>query len=52
MANKTVDILFANMLKRFKKWLEKAPTGKFIVEINVNQGGLRGKPKVSITEDV
>ena len=46
-----IDKLFEKMLRRFKEWVEKKPTGKFIIEINVNEGGVRGKPKVSMTED-
>jgi hypothetical protein len=47
-----VDILFTDILKRFRKWLKKVPTGKFIIEINVGQGNIRGRPKITITEDI
>lgn len=46
------DILFLDMKKRFLEWLKKKPTGKFIIEINVGQGSIRGKPKSSITENI
>jgi len=49
---KKLDILFNDVKMRFIKWLEKKPTGSFIVEITVNNGGIRGKPKISITEDI
>ena len=47
-----VDILFSNIIKRFKTWMNKTPTGKFVIEININQGGIIGKPKVTITENM
>lgn len=49
---KMVDILFSNIIKRFKTWMNKTPTGKFVIEININQGGIIGKPKVTITENM
>lgn len=33
------------------KWLENMPTGQFILHVNINEGGIRGKPKMTIIED-
>lgn len=46
-----IDILFKRILERFKNWLEGKPTGKFIIEFNINNGGIRGKPKITKKED-
>lgn len=47
-----VDNLFIKIIKRFKDWLRGKPTGQFVIEINVNQGGVRGIPKISVTDDL
>jgi len=47
-----LDILFIDIVKRFKDWLNKKATGKFIIEININQGGIIGTPKITITENL
>jgi hypothetical protein len=47
-----IDILFKKIVKRLEDWLEKKPTGRFTIEINVNQGGVRGKPKIYTVEDL
>lgn len=46
------DILFSKIKTRFIEWLKKKPTGDFIIKINVGEGGIRGKPKITITDDL
>ena len=47
------DDLFESAKQEFDKWLqENSPTGEFSLIINVNQGGIRGKPKISRKEDL
>jgi len=52
MSKITIDNLFINVIWRFKEWLKSKPTGRFTIEFNVNQGGVRGKPKIKLTEDI
>jgi len=46
-----VNVLMEKIAKKLTEWLEKKPTGRFIVKIEINQGGIRGK-KVGIIEDI
>lgn len=34
------------------EWLEKKPTGTFILTVEVNEGGIRGKPKLTKTQNL
>ena len=47
MTNKTekISLLFRNAQQRFLAWLEHKPTGKFSMDIPVNEGGVRDKPE-------
>lgn len=53
-----IDTLFTNIKKHlissiwFIKWLETKPTGEFIIKVNINQGGIRGRPKITITDNI
>ena len=52
-----IDIIFSQIKKHlvdsvwFTKWLKSKPTGQFVIQINLNQGGVIGKPKVTITDN-
>lgn len=52
-----IDTLFSNIKKHlinsawFIRWLESRPTGEFVIRVNLGQGGIRGKPKISITDN-
>ena len=52
-----IDIIFSQIKKHlvdsawFIKWLSSKPTGQFVIQVNLNQGGIRGKPKITITEN-
>ena len=46
------DNPFIKAQRRFYEWIEKTPTGKFTLDITVGDGGIRGKPKVSMTENI
>lgn len=54
MPDNTEEIhsLFQRVEQRFMAWLLNKPTGKFSVEIPVNQGGIRERPDVGIKEKV
>lgn len=44
---------FEGAKEEFKKWIqENSPTGEFSLTIAVNQGGVRGKPKITRTENL
>lgn len=51
-----LDKLFISIIKHledslwFVKWLSNKPTGQFTIQVNLGQGSVRGKPKISITE--
>ena len=45
-ADKT-EKLFCAIKKDFDEWVKDKPTARIIVEIEVNQGGVRGKHKIS-----
>jgi len=53
-----IDSLLSDIKKHlanslwFVKWLSTKPTGQFIIKVDIGQGSVRGKPKVSITENV
>jgi len=38
------------VIERLSQWLEKKPTGEFSLHIFVNQGGIRERPEIGITE--
>lgn len=57
MANKRMlDKLFISIIKHledslwFVEWLSNKPTGQFTIQVNLGQGSVRGRPKISITE--
>ena len=51
--NKDDNAPFRLAKQEFDKWLqENSPTGEFSLIINVNQGGIRGKPKINRKEDL
>lgn len=52
MKETLIDSLFIEIQKRFLKWLEKKPTGEFSFHININEGGIRDKPNVTIKEKI
>ena len=37
---------------KFESWIKTKPTGKISFGVTVNQGGIRGNPKVIIEEDI
>lgn len=43
---------FENAKNEFEKWLLTCPTGEFSLIIIVNQGGIRGKPKITKKQDL
>ena len=47
-----ISNLFLKAQKDFSAWLAKKPTGEFVMRIFTNQGGIRGKPKITITKDI
>uniref|UniRef100_A0A6M3JUG2 Uncharacterized protein n=1 Tax=viral metagenome TaxID=1070528 RepID=A0A6M3JUG2_9ZZZZ len=47
---KKVTLLFEQVKARCLAWMKDNPTGKFSFEIFVNQGGVRERPQISITE--
>jgi len=47
-----VSIIFLEFKKRLLLWLRTKPTGKASLELTVNEGGIRGLPKISITENL
>ena len=51
-SKKSKDNPFIEVQKRFSEWIESRPTGKFSVEVNVNQGGIRDKLKIIISEKI
>jgi len=52
MKKDIVDKIFAETLKIFLRWLEKKPTGEFLFHINVNEGGVRDRPDITIKEKI
>ena len=52
-----IDLIFSQIKKHlidsvwFIKWLNSKPTGQFVIQINLNQGGVIGKPKIIITDN-
>lgn len=54
MRDETQEIttMFTDFQERFTEWLKHKPTGKFSIEIPVNEGGMRGKPEIGIREKV
>lgn len=53
-----IDTLFTNIKNHlinsawFIRWLESKPSGELIIKVNINQGGIRGRPKIIITENI
>lgn len=47
---KNIDFLFQSAKEKFTEWAEKKPTGTFSIIFNVNEGGVRDKPKIIIAE--
>ena len=52
-----IDLIFSHIKKYlidsawFIKWLSSKPTGQFVIQVNLNQGGVIGKPKIIITDN-
>ena len=44
------DNPFIEIQRKYFAWLKEKPTGKFILEITINQGGIQGRPKTIISE--
>lgn len=57
MQIKKLDIFFIDVVKEalkktyWKEWLRSKPTGKLTIEVNINQGGVQGVPKVTVTDN-
>lgn len=47
-----IDNFFIDIQKRLCQWLDKRPTGEFSVRFNANEGGIRGRPDVTIKEKI
>jgi hypothetical protein len=45
-----IERILKDIQARLLLWLTGKPNGQFMIEINVNEGGVRGRPKVTITE--
>jgi hypothetical protein len=52
MNEKKLDIVINTAKIRLIEWMDKKPSGVFIIQITVNQGGIRGQPKITITEEM
>jgi len=54
VANKPQKIndIFQEARKRFIEWMNEKPTGNFSLKITVNQGGIRGNPKIGVEDEV
>lgn len=51
MDQKVLSIVAA-IHKRLAEWIGSKPTGQFIIQVDANSGGIRGNPKVTITENL
>lgn len=49
--SKPFDV-FEQAKEEFKRWVQESPTGEFSLTVFVNQGGMRGKAKISKKEDL
>jgi len=47
-----IDAVLEKIRVKLTTWLDQKPTGSFTIKLDVNQGGLRGKPKVTTTENL
>ena len=47
-----INNVFQEARKRFLTWIKNAPTGDFKLEVNVRDGGIRGKPKIGIKDEL
>jgi len=45
-----INDIFYEARRRFIKWVNGKPTGKFSMEINVKDGGVRDKPEYGYKE--
>jgi len=43
---------FTAAKRRFEEWISQKPTGTFSLHIEVNQGGIRGKPKIAVSNTI
>jgi len=50
-SNKTQDI-FKKIMEEFVRLMQEKPTGEFGLSIIINQGGIRGKPRIIIKKDL
>lgn len=47
-----INNLFRKIERRFTDWVKGKPTGAFSLHLNVRDGGLRGKPKVRLEDEI
>jgi len=47
-----VDAFLEQFRARLLLWLESKPSGKASLEFVVNEGGIRGVPRITVTEDL
>lgn len=47
-----INELFREVRMRFIAWLNGRPTGEFSLRIKAKDGGIRGKPKVGVEDEV
>jgi len=52
MDKPVINKIFIEIQKTFLKWLEKKPTGEFSFHLNVNEGGIRDRPDITIKEKI
>jgi len=45
-----IDKIFLDIQEKLWQWIKKKPTGQFSIHLNFNEGGLRGKPEITIRE--
>ena len=49
---KEVDAMFVEFKAIFLEWLKLRPTGEFNIYILLNEGGIRARPKISMTKTI
>lgn len=49
---KNISDTFLKAQKEFITWLAEERTGEFVMRIFTNQGGIRGKLKITTTKDI
>ena len=48
----TIDAFLLEFKTRLLLWLEEKPTGKATIQFSINQGGIRGFPKMEVTQNL